>query len=107
MTETTARRLQVASLIRQLRSMEPDIWRVAGTDDSAQGECIRLAADDVRSATEALERAMAAMRNEQCARLGGRARRRSLWRAIEPLLWVAAAMGLIALAEGWLQGAGR
>lgn len=105
MTETTARRLQVASLIRQLRSMELDVWRVAGTDDTAQGEAIRLAGDDVRSATESLERAMVAM-SSAVGTVGVR-RRRSLWRAIEPLLWVAAAMGLIALAEGWLQGAGR
>lgn len=102
MTETTARRLQVASLIRELRSIETDLYNAGGTDDSAQAESIRLAGDDVRSAGESLERAMAAMRNEQCALLGRRSTRRSPWYHLTSLLWVLAAVASLGWLERWM-----
>lgn len=108
MTDATARRLTVASLIRELRGVCDDLYRAGGTDDSAHGELIRLAGDDVRSALGELERAMVVMREQQprLGRIGKETQRVDLaW--LTPGLWVVAGLvglGLLDWAAGKLAG---
>lgn len=114
MTDATARRLTVASLIRELRGVETDLQGAGSTDDSVHGEMIRLAGDDVRSALGELERAMVVMREQQdlpeprFGRIGKESKRRvDLAYGIRAILWIVcgfAALGLLDWAAGKLAG---